>query len=65
VTAAGGRSRPSFLVIISDDQGHGDLGCFGAGDLRTPNLDRLAANGIRFTDFLRGLGRGAQHARNG
>ena len=43
--------RPSFLVIISDDQGYGDLGCMGADDLQTPHLDRLAARGARFTDL--------------
>lgn len=42
---------PNIIVILTDDQGFGDLGCNGASDLRTPNLDRLAAGGIRFTDW--------------
>jgi arylsulfatase A-like enzyme len=43
--------RPNFLVIITDDQGFGDVGCFGASDARTPNLDRLAASGVRFSQW--------------
>jgi arylsulfatase A-like enzyme len=44
-------SRPSFVVFYTDDQGYGDLGCMGAADLRTPNLDALAASGARFTNW--------------
>jgi len=43
--------RPHLLVIMVDDLGWGDLGCYGAPDLRTPHLDRLAAEGLRFTRF--------------
>jgi arylsulfatase len=47
--------RPTNVVIIlTDDQGYADLGCFGAKDLRTPNLDRMAQEGMRFTDFYVG-----------
>ena len=42
---------PNFILILTDDQGYGDLGCYGATDLRTPNLDALAAGGIRMTSF--------------
>src|SRR5262249_32942233 len=42
---------PNFVVILTDDQGYGDVGCYGARDIRTPNLDRMAAEGVRFTDF--------------
>ncbi len=42
---------PNFIVIFTDDQGYGDLGSYGAQGFQTPNLDRLAAAGIRFTDF--------------
>jgi arylsulfatase A-like enzyme len=42
--------RPNFLVIVADDLGFSDIGAFG-GEIRTPNLDRLAHAGIRFTDF--------------
>lgn len=43
--------RPNFIVIYTDDQGFGDLGCNGAADMKTPHLDRLAAGGARFTDW--------------
>ncbi|KAA5539107.1 sulfatase-like hydrolase/transferase [Roseiconus nitratireducens] len=43
-------SRPNVLMILADDLGYGDLGCFGRQDIRTPNLDRLASEGVRFTD---------------
>ncbi len=42
--------RPNILVILSDDMGYSDIGCYG-GEIRTPNLDRLAKNGLRFTQF--------------
>jgi len=42
---------PNVLIIFTDDQGYGDLGCFGAKGFTTPNVDRLAKDGIRFTDF--------------
>ncbi|TVY45244.1 Arylsulfatase [Lachnellula cervina] len=42
--------RPNFLVIVADDLGFSDLSCFG-GEIRTPNLDKLASQGTRFTDF--------------
>lgn len=41
--------RPSFVVILCDDLGYGDLQCFGHPQIRTPNLDRLAARGMRLT----------------
>jgi hypothetical protein len=43
-------TRPNIMIILSDDMGFSDLGCNG-GEIQTPNLDRLAANGIRFTQF--------------
>jgi arylsulfatase A-like enzyme len=45
------RSRPNILLILSDDQGTLDAGCYGAKDLKTPSLDRLAREGVRFTQF--------------
>jgi len=42
---------PNFVVIFTDDQGYADVGCFGAEGFETPHLDRMAAEGIRFTDF--------------
>lgn len=48
----GGQSRrPNIVVIVTDDQGIGDVGCFGVPEARTPNLDRLAASGTRFTQW--------------
>jgi len=44
------RKRPNILVILADDMGFSDLGCYGS-EIRTPNLDGLAANGLRFTQF--------------
>jgi arylsulfatase A-like enzyme len=44
-------SRPNVVLIITDDLGWGDLGSYGAEDIRTPNLDRLASEGLRLTDF--------------
>jgi arylsulfatase A-like enzyme len=43
--------RPNILVIITDDHGIGDVGCYGHPEVRTPNLDRLAASGVRFTEW--------------
>lgn len=43
--------RPNIVIIFADDLGYGDLGCQGHPTLRTPHLDRLAAEGVRFTDF--------------
>src|SRR5437868_929234 len=47
------RSKPNILVILADDLGYSDLGCYG-GEIRTPNLDRLAADGLRLTQFYNG-----------
>ncbi|RMF86707.1 MAG: arylsulfatase [Planctomycetota bacterium] len=44
-------SRPNIIIFFADDQGYQDLGCFGSPILETPNIDRLAAEGMRFTDF--------------
>jgi arylsulfatase A-like enzyme len=41
---------PNIVLVYADDLGYGDLGCFGAVRVRTPNVDRLAAEGLRFTD---------------
>lgn len=43
--------RPNVVIIVSDDQGYGDLSCMGATDFRTPRLDELARSGARFTSF--------------
>lgn len=44
-------SKPNIVLIFTDDQGYGDIGCFGAQDIRTPRIDQLAKEGMRFTDF--------------
>ncbi len=49
--AAASRRQPNLVLILADDLGYGDLGCYGNSRSRTPAIDRLAADGIRFTDF--------------
>ena len=49
--AAQVETRPNVVLIITDDVGYGDIGSYGARDIRTPNIDRLARQGVRFTDF--------------
>lgn len=46
------KKTPNIILIFMDDMGYGDLSCYGALDVRTPNLDRLASEGIRYTNFL-------------
>jgi arylsulfatase A-like enzyme len=46
--------KPNIIFIIADDLGYGDLGCYGQKTIKTPELDRLAANGIRFTQHYAG-----------
>jgi arylsulfatase len=43
--------RPNFVIVFTDDQGYQDMGCFGSPRIRTPRLDRLAREGMRFTSF--------------
>jgi len=43
--------KPNFIVILADDMGYGDIGCYGNKNIKTPNLDKLAEEGVRFTDF--------------
>jgi arylsulfatase A len=47
----GSRRPPNIVVIFADDLGYGDLGCYGAEQIKTPRLDAMAAEGMRFTDF--------------
>ena len=43
--------KPNFVIILTDDQGYGDLGCFGSKTIKTPNIDRMARDGARLTSF--------------
>lgn len=53
--ATAGRSdRPNIIFILADDLGYGDLGCYGQKTIRTPNIDKLAEEGMRFTDHYAG-----------
>ncbi len=45
-------AKPNFVIIFADDQGYGDLGCFGSTKIQTPNIDRMAKEGMRFTNFM-------------
>jgi arylsulfatase A-like enzyme len=49
VGLAAAERKPNFVVIMADDLGYGDLSCYGATEFATPNIDRLAAEGLRFT----------------
>ncbi|HKJ69792.1 MAG TPA: sulfatase-like hydrolase/transferase, partial [bacterium] len=46
--------KPNIVFILADDLGYGDLGCYGQQQIRTPNLDRMAAEGMKFTDHYAG-----------
>ena len=45
------QSQPNFIIVFTDDQGYSDLGCYGATDIATPNIDRLAREGMKYTSF--------------
>ena len=47
-------SVPNIILIMTDDQGYQDLGCYGSPNIQTPHLDQLAKEGMRFTDFYSG-----------
>lgn len=47
----GEQPRPNVIIIFCDDLGYADVGCYGADDIPTPNIDRMASQGVRFTDF--------------
>jgi hypothetical protein len=46
-------SRPNILFILADDLGYADVSCYGRRDFTTPNIDRIAAEGVRFTALSR------------
>ncbi|MGD9419095.1 MAG: sulfatase family protein [Verrucomicrobiota bacterium JB025] len=45
------KRQPNFIIIMTDDQGYQDLGCFGSPNIKTPNLDKMAAEGMKFTSY--------------
>ena len=54
ISPSQGADRPNFIIIFTDDQGYNDLGCFGSPNIRTPNIDRMASEGMRLTSFYSG-----------
>ncbi len=48
------KEKPNLIYIIADDLGYGDLGCYGQRIIKTPHIDRLAAEGMRFTQHYAG-----------
>ena len=50
-TTATVETKPNFIIILADDLGYNDLGCFGSPLIKTPNIDKLATEGARFTSF--------------
>ena len=50
-TAGYAKDLPNFVFIMTDDQGYGDLGCYGHPTIKTPNIDKIAKQGVRFTNF--------------
>src|SRR5688572_9080998 len=53
-TSFGQPAKPNIIFILADDLGYGELGCYGQKLIQTPNIDRLAAEGMRFTQFYAG-----------
>ncbi len=54
LSIASAADRPNIVLVVSDDLGYGDLACFGAEDMQTPHLDRLAAEGLKLTSCYAG-----------
>ena len=49
LSAAPATKKPNIVFVLADDLGYGDVGCYGQKQIETPNIDRLAAEGMRFT----------------
>src|SRR5512140_2532987 len=54
LSAAPATKKPNIVFVLADDLGYGDLGCYGQKEIATPNIDRLAAEGVRFTQAYSG-----------
>lgn len=54
VSSVFAQQKPNIIFIMADDMGYGDLGCYGQQLIKTPNIDKLAKEGMRFTDFYAG-----------
>ncbi|MBZ0255379.1 sulfatase-like hydrolase/transferase, partial [bacterium] len=52
--SASAQAKPNIILIVADDLGYHELGCYGQEKIKTPNLDKLAAEGMRFTQFYCG-----------
>src|SRR5262249_15940246 len=50
--AVAAEQSPNIVLIVADDLGHGDVGCFGSTTIATPRLDAMGRGGLRFTDFF-------------
>jgi uncharacterized sulfatase len=54
VAAADVATKPNVILILADDLGYGEVGCYGQEKIRTPQIDRMASQGMRFTQFYAG-----------
>jgi len=54
VVASAGKNRPNIVILLTDDMGYSDLGCYNSPNIKTPNLDKLASEGMRFTESYAG-----------
>jgi len=54
MTSCSSHEKPNIILILADDLGYGDIGCYGQTKIKTPHLDRMAAEGMKFTQFYAG-----------
>ena len=57
-------TKPNIIYILADDLGYGDLGCYGQKVIKTPRLDKMAAEGMRFNHFYVGCAVGASNNKS-